>query len=103
MWIIYLMIVMGGGDLVKELIERQQYGSAVALAAVLSAAGLSLYWMESRYGECEYCDDPAYVQLKLRTVQRVLDSAGQESHQARLEELNEEVYEQQQVEDEDED
>lgn len=77
MGIIYIILILGGGDLVKELIDRNQYTAAILLAAVLGAVGLFLFWMESRSEtcDCDPCDDPDYVTLSTEIVVNLLNSA----------------------------
>lgn len=77
MGIIYIILILGGGDLVKELIDRNQYTAAILLAAVLGAVGLFLFWMESRSSETCDCDDddPDYVTLSTEIVENLLNSA----------------------------
>jgi hypothetical protein len=79
MWLIFIILLVGGGDLVKLLIEKQQYGPAVMLAAVLTAGGLALFWIYTKSGGsvsdgCDTCDDSNNIVIERRLIERVIDS-----------------------------
>lgn len=70
-WVIFFLLI-GGGDLVADLIKANHPTHAVALAVALVVGGLT-YFIITRDADAD--DDPNYVSIKRRTVEKLIDSA----------------------------